>query len=389
MANDDRAHFEEYKEQTRIKHEILTKYLKPYFGIRAKGAHKNLVYIDGFAGAGQYQSESGPTAGSPLLALSVFERLADGVGGRVTPIFIEKDPELFAQLQTAVAAHHPTLQGLREPDVVLGTFESEMDNLWKVLGEGGASLAPSFLFADPCGVSGLAFRTLVRYLKQGDGEALLFFNYDGVTRIAGLGFKPGAALSQLLGSDDRARELIDALAGNSVDREDTIVSFYLDALASDVPDLFSTAFRIESEQKKKTSHYLIHLTRNALGFRVMKEVMWPLGRSADGGGGLALEQASMKAGRRLFRPEWDAVKQSVLDLLAPRRSLLASYFYKTLSEQPGNKLSEPAYRKALLELEAAGKIVVRDKDGKTTTAATRRKRNGLPTLSETHTIAIP
>ncbi len=389
MAKDDQAHFEEYKEQTRIKHEILTKYLKPYFLIRATGSHKNLVYIDGFAGAGQYQSESGPTSGSPLLALSVFEGLADGVGGRVTPIFIEMRKTLFAQLQTAVAAHHRTLQGLREPVVVRGTFESVMDDLWKDLGEGGASLAPSFLFADPCGVSGLAFRTLVRYLKEGDGEAFLFFNYDGVTRIAGLGFIPGGTLSQLLGSDVRARELLDALAGKSVDREARIISFCLDALASDVPDLFSTAFRIESEQKRKTLHYLIHLARNATGFRIMKEVMWPLGRSADGNGGLALEQASIKDGRRLFKPEWDAVKKSVLDLLTPRQSLRASHFYKTVSEQRGNKFSEPAYRQALLELEAAGKIVVSDKTGKATTAESRRKWKGHPTLSETHTIALP
>lgn len=386
MANDDKEHFEEYKEQTRIKHEILAKYLKPYFEIRARGAHDNLVYIDGFAGAGQYQSEDGPKPGSPLQALTVFAGLAGGVGAKITSIFIEKDPDLFAQLKAAVTAHHQQLSSLRTPLVVNGTFESETEDLLKQLKDGGSALAPSFLFADPCGVSGLAFRTLVRYLNEGDGEALLFFNYDGVTRIAGLGFKPGATLSQLLGSDERAQALLEALK-TATDREDTIVSFYLDALAADVPDLFSTAFRIESEQKKKTSHYLIHLTRSPLGFRLMKEVMWPLGKSADGGGGLALEQASMRAGPRLFRPEWDAVKQGVLDLLK-NGPLMVGYFYDTLSEQRGNRLCRHAYKEALLELEDAGKIAIIDKKGQLTSKATRIVRKGVPTLGETHTVHL-
>jgi len=59
----DREHFDDYREQTRIKHEILTKYLRSYFLIRAKGPSENLAYIDGFAGAGTYQSDDGAEHG--------------------------------------------------------------------------------------------------------------------------------------------------------------------------------------------------------------------------------------------------------------------------------------------------------------------------------------
>jgi three-Cys-motif partner protein len=73
MTKADQEHFEDYREQTRIKHEILRKYLAPYYRIRGRGDfHKNLVYIDAFAGAGEYQSDDGPQPGSPLRALDVF-----------------------------------------------------------------------------------------------------------------------------------------------------------------------------------------------------------------------------------------------------------------------------------------------------------------------------
>ena len=46
----DRKHFEDYREQTQVKHEILAAYLPAYYHI-LKQSSKNLVYIDGFAGS--------------------------------------------------------------------------------------------------------------------------------------------------------------------------------------------------------------------------------------------------------------------------------------------------------------------------------------------------
>lgn len=389
MTKTDREHFEEYREQTRIKHVILKKYLAPYFRIRAVGNHDNLVYIDAFAGAGQYQSPQGPQPGSPLHALDVFAELKPDIGPKISTLLIEIDEELFKRLEVCVTERHKQLPTLRKPLLFHGSFEDEVDALLTQLKEGNSQLAPSFLFADPCGVSGLGFSTLVRYLKEAEGEALLFFNYEGVNRIAGLGYKPGGTLSQLVGSDDRASALIKLLAGKDAkEREEIIVSFYQQALKVEVPDVFCTAFRVEAEHKQATSHYLMHLTRNGLGFRLMKEVMWPLGQSADGKGGLALEQASVKQGAHLFRPDWEKVKESILDEIRKQRKLQAKFFYETLSAQRDNRLCQPAYRKALLELEAAGKIRVLNANGNPTTAKTRPKRNGEPTLGEKHFIVL-
>ena len=97
-------------------------------------------------------------------------------------------------------------------------------------------------------------------------------------------------------------------------------------------------------------------------------------------------QKSLTDGHILFDPEWDAFKQSILkELAAPRK---ADYFYHDLTSRSDNLFCEPAYREALLELEQEGSIIVLDSKGKPTTASTRRRYNGKPTLSDKHTITI-
>ena len=381
----DREHFDDYREQTRIKHEILTKYFTPYFLIRAKAPGENLVYIDGFAGAGTYQTDDGAEHGSPLSAFADFK---PSVAKKMFAIFVEKDKVLFKRLDAAVAEHFKTLDGLRPPAVVCGAFDEHVTGLLDRIKLKKTRLAPSFLFADPCGVDGLCFATLTRYLRDGDGEALLFFNYSGVNRIAGLPFKPGKTLSKLLGDDDTAEELAKLVKGGTPEeRENAIVSCYLSALTTAVPDLYCTAFRVEHEDKKATSHYLIHLSRDARGFRIMKEVMWKLGDTDGGSGGLALEQASTAVGAPLFRPEWDQLKESILATLTKGQRDV-DYFYTALSENRGNRLCAPAYKQALLELESEERILVRNRFGVPTTANTRMKRLGAPTLGKGHCVAL-
>jgi len=218
----------------------------------------------------------------------------------------------------------------------------------------------------------------------------LFFNYDAVKRIAGLEHKPGGALSLLLGSDDAALSLRASLNALPVDQKEAyIMSVYQTLIDAAVVGTYSTSFRIEYEHKRLTSHYFIHLTRNELGFRIMKEVMWPLGRTAEGDGGLEFEQASLAGGQLLFRPRWDDVRNGILaELSVNGGRLSARYFYETLSCRKQNVLCRQAYKAALLELERQGLVVVFGKDGQATTASGRKKHKGQPTLGEDCIIRI-
>src|SRR5688572_16527243 len=100
MGNgNDREHFEDYREQTQVKHEILAAYLAPYFQIVGK-TNKNLIYVDGFAGPGTYtKADTGEVFdGSPLLALKLIAS-NDTFSQKVTTLFIEVDDQLYSRLE--------------------------------------------------------------------------------------------------------------------------------------------------------------------------------------------------------------------------------------------------------------------------------------------------
>jgi hypothetical protein len=213
-------------------------------------------------------------------------------------------------------------------------------------------------------------------------EAFIFFNIDGVRRILGL-----PALSQvvvdLMGSEDRAMAVYEKIRanGNVGEREEIILSEYCNALREEMGAKYIIPFRVEHEDKKKTSHYLIHATKHPLGFSIMKDVMWARGHAEDSLGGLELRQR----GRTNFVPMFDKhadLKEEILGSLKAK-PVRASVFYKEWTMRPNDLQCEAAYRQALLELEHDGSIEVLGKDGKNVIGVdVRPKRKGKPTLAK-------
>jgi hypothetical protein len=253
----------------------------------------------------------------------------------------------------------------------------------------GGQLAPTFLFVDPCGVSGTSFETIKAVMGCKSSEAFIFFNIDGVRRIAGLS-KVSDVLVELLGSRARAEHLFAALQveANVRQREELILLSYQRALRDDMGVKYTVPFRIESEAKEKTSHYLIHACNHHLGFKIMKEIMWKQGRSEEGEHDLQLTQASRTNYIPLFDLRGDAIKKTIVQALE-RGPLRVRVFYEDWVCRPEDMLCEGAYRKALLELEQEGNIEVLDKDGRSPKpSAERPRRNGKPTLGKEHYVRL-
>jgi three-Cys-motif partner protein len=380
MAKDnDREHFEDYREQTQVKHGILASYLPAYYHILKRWS-KNLVYIDGFAGPGCYiQSATGETFdGSPILALRLVADNED-FSRQVSTLFIESDEVLFSQLKDRVESFYKGHPNIRKPIYRLGTFSNTLS---EILGKLGGRLAPTFLFVDPCGVSGASFDTIRAVMMNDKCEAFIFFNIDGVRRIAGLSAL-SPVLVELMGSEERARILYEKLrtTKNTRDREEIILLEYRKAVEEDIGAKYIIPFRVEHEDQRKASHYLIHATRHPLGFKIMKDVMCRRGHGEDEPGGLELRQK----GRTHFVPMFDKhadIKAEILGALKAK-PLRVSVFYDEWTMRPADMQCEAAYRQALLELESDDKIQVLSKDGKNVVGVRARpKRKNKPTLAK-------
>jgi hypothetical protein len=114
-------------------------------------------------------------------------------------------------------------------------------------------------------------------------------------------------------------------------------------------------FRFRNENGTRTSHHLIFVSKHPLGYQIMKEIM--AGESSSENQGVATFEYNPASSRQpllfaLARP---------LDDLAD--DLLSRFAGRTLTMQQvyeqhniGTPYIKPNYKKALLQLEAEGKI---------------------------------
>jgi three-Cys-motif partner protein len=373
----DRQHFQTYREQTRVKHSILAAYLPAYYHI-LKRSSNNLVYIDGFAGPGAYVDLGNTYDGSPLLALKLIASRSD-FSEQVSTVFIESDELLYAQLKDSVDTFFQEHPHIRMPIHRHGTFS---DVLSEIIGRVGGNLAPTFLFVDPCGLSGTSFATIRTVMDNNKCESFIFFNIDGVRRIAGLK-ELSDVLVELIGSEQRAEVLHKELRviNSAEERERLILSEYCKALREDMEVRYIIPFRVEHEDQRRTSHYLIHASKHPLAFRIMKDVMWRRGHAEDQLGGLELRQS----GRTDFVPMFDRhadMKEEMLEALSVG-PLRVSVFYEEWTARPTNLECESSYKEALLELERNGNIEVLGKDGRNIVPVNaRRVIKNKPTLAK-------
>jgi three-Cys-motif partner protein len=158
-----------YKEHTRVKHDILKKYLPSWLRVLGT-SHSRLCYFDGFAGRGEYEDGS---PGSPLIAMEIAEDLVSrGKVKEVVPIFIEKDPDNFANLERIIKASKSRFPNVRDPILRHNEFRNAIS---EVIESVGLRLAPSFFFIDPFGFTGVPFATVKDILSIPRTE--IFFTF--------------------------------------------------------------------------------------------------------------------------------------------------------------------------------------------------------------------
>lgn len=381
-------HFDTYRKQTRVKHEILGKYLYSFYSILER-SHHNLLYVDGFAGAGEYESEGGAACGSPLIALDLFSK--NKFGPKVSALFIEADKTRCESLAASVKKFQSNHSNLRVPMVENGAFAIVLREFLAHVTQDGKHLAPCVMFVDPCGVKGVSFDVMAQFLNQPSSEALIFFNLDGVRRIAGLNDRIAETLPELFGSRDRANELIRQLhnTASPEEREVLIVNTYQQVIQQQTKAKFITMFRIEHASRRVTSHYLIHATSHHIGFRIMKDVMWGLGETREGRGAFALEQASRNDPRPLMGQRDDDARKIVLTKLR-KTKLQVSWFETTAAEDAGCLVAPRHFKEVLLKMESEGLVEVLDKETGTAVvqACRRPKRLGKATLGSDYWLRL-
>lgn len=166
---------------TRGKHLVLKHYLEAWFP-KLGFANKRLLFIDGFAGPGEY---AGGEPGSPIIALEtlVNHRHRDRIASRASFIFIEKKKRRFEHLCQVVARLEPGLPPGWFVNPYRGAFDETLGRILDMVEEQGIRLAPTLVMVDPFGVSRTPMSILARILRNDRAEVFVTFMFEAIRRF--------------------------------------------------------------------------------------------------------------------------------------------------------------------------------------------------------------
>lgn len=245
---------------TLAKHKILESYLKAWFPILSI-ANGRLNYIDGFAGPGIY-SKGEP--GSPIVAINVAKNHTSPINIDLNFIFIEENTSRIDNLKSEIIKIN--LPSNFHCQVIHGEFHKVIDVILGQIEIKSTKLAPTFVFIDPFGFSGIPFTVIEKLLKNTKVEVLITFMVDSINRFIEENTSNPTIIS-LFGSD----EIVSIIRSAGLNRYQILRSFYQKQLLRNAK--FVRYFSMKDSDDRPI-YDLFFATNHPLGNVKMKEAMW-------------------------------------------------------------------------------------------------------------------
>jgi three-Cys-motif partner protein len=263
--------FDESREQSLVKAEIVEKYFDAWAGIiigAQKALHSSdcrIGYIDLFAGPGRYKD------GAVSTPLRVLQKAIEKPQYResLLTVFNDKDDQNTRTLDEEIKRLPGYADLKHKPEV----WNQEVgDNIAAEFAR--ISTIPLLAFIDPWGYKGLTLRLVNAFLKNWGCDCIFFFNYSRIN--AGLSNPLVREHMAALFGPERAARLAEELAPMSPeDREATVVNELALALREHgaPQQRFVLPFCFKNGQGGRTTHHLILVTKHFRGYEVMKGIM--------------------------------------------------------------------------------------------------------------------
>lgn len=285
---------------TEAKHAILKKYLQAWLPILSS-KNPRIVYIDGFAGPGEYE---GGKDGSPIIAIKavMYHKLKSKMTSEFKFLFVEERQDRCEHLKQALSKLQIP-SGLKvEYSVECGKFDEVVGGLLDRFDKENAKLAPTFIFIDPFGFSGVPFNLIKRIMANPHCEVLITFMYEEIVRFMSLA-RNEKHLDGLFGTNKwRAIN-----ANKNLTSDERLLEFrnlYQSQLAKEAGTKFVRSFMMVN-QNNKPDYFLFFGTNHPLGLEKMKEAMWRI----DKGGSFQFSDATYDPKQAvLFEPTPDYVR---------------------------------------------------------------------------------
>lgn len=257
----------EIEPHTIAKHKILENYLKAWFPIIGR-YNDTINYIDGFAGPGIYSKGE---SGSPIVALKVANEHSAELNGKLNFLFIEEDESRSENLNNEIAKLK--LKTNFNVQVVNNKFYETIDSILKSFEKEGKILAPTFIFIDPFGFSGIPASVISGLLKNPKAEVFINFSVDSINRFIGTE-EVNKHIVELFG----AEEVIELIKSSKENRIRDLRDLYQLMLTENAR--FVRYFEMRNNDGR-IIYYLFFCGNHNLGHLRMKEAMWRVSSEGD------------------------------------------------------------------------------------------------------------
>jgi len=257
---------------TLAKHAVLREYLNAWFPILSTGSSYNNsepLYIDGFAGPGEYE---GGEPGSPILAITAANVHKFDFRTPVHFLFVEKNKKRFEHLTKLVekTSREKGNRNIGKIDVKQGECDEEINALLDSLENKGISFGPALAFLDQFGFAGVSMELIKRILSHDKCETFIYLDYEGINRFGYIADR-APALNRVFGNSDWLP---------FVTSEEKLRKFYLKSLKEHAGAEYAYAFSM-FDSNGTPLNWLVFCTRHWYGMQMMKKAMWKVDKTGS------------------------------------------------------------------------------------------------------------
>ncbi|GHG06924.1 hypothetical protein GCM10017783_19360 [Deinococcus piscis] len=356
MGNTDDFFSSNQKLPSKIKTEIVRKYLRAW-SVILSSKHKKIGYVDLFSGTGYFIDKDGHR--EPSTPIEVMEFCACYYRDMAKNFYIhfnEPNVEYFNALSENLKNHRMWPHIQRRLTLTHEFISAE--NLEEFIRP-----YPCLYFLDPFGYGGYSIESISKILSGRGNDILFFFNFNRFNMdISHPSEKIKSQSEIFLGVESKAEllEKIHSLHGR--EKQKAIVDHIWSALENCLPEkCYVVPFEFEFQDKERTSHYLVFVSKNITGRKIAREVMSGLRTEEGGEFRFSLKKSQKTQG--LFS-NYYLLGDLLLKRFSRQQVTVREIINIYDTENPRNSYVDKDYKDSLKQLREQGIIAVEKPDGK-------------------------
>lgn len=271
MSSTEKEFFEGKRIWSRLKDQVLQRYLPPYLK-KVNTLKKQIVLVDSFAGPGYFKENN--EEGSPLIICKLAEKY---VPNNYLTILVNTRKSHHNELNKALSAFIQSQKAFP----IHGTADLLLEKLSNIITD-----QTLFIYLDPFGLKGTDFNTLQKFLsrtKRHSTELLInlsiptIIRYSCLNVIKSKGITPDIQkkhniVSKALGGDYWKDIILDNNIPHST-RQERIIREYVRRLKQFLPYVgFCRVF--EKDERSKLKYVIIHASRHPHAQLLMNDIMY-------------------------------------------------------------------------------------------------------------------